>query len=90
LRRENRSVACPQQQHLRIRHDGGLRVNDFNFEVGGRSSRPKDEYEYKNENRNCNAKYTHNHPPFHAKGVKVGGLRRSPGFASKDAISIRN
>src|SRR5580692_5922455 len=24
-------------------------------------------------------------PPFHAKGVKVDGLRRSPGFASEDA-----
>src|ERR1700721_2541270 len=30
----------------------------------------------------------YNHPPFHAKGIKVDGLRRSPGFASKDALQF--
>jgi hypothetical protein len=58
---------------------GGLRVDDFDLEIGGGCCRKSD------ENQKRGAKCAHNHPPFHAKGVKVDGLRRSPGFASEDA-----
>jgi hypothetical protein len=56
-----------------------LRVDYFDFEVGSGGCRKK----YEEQQRS--AKSAHNHPPFHAKGVKVDGLRRSPGFASEEA-----
>ena len=40
-----------------------------------------------NKNQQRSAECAHDHPPFHAKGVEVDGLRRSPGFASEDASS---
>jgi hypothetical protein len=62
--------------------DGGrLRIDDLDLEVSSGCCREK------NEKQKRSAKCAHNHPPFHAKGVKVDGLRRSPGFASEEALA---
>src|SRR5208282_830377 len=63
-------------------NSGRLRVDDFDLEIGCGCGREK------NEEQKRSAQCAHNHPPFHAKGVKVDGLRRSPGFASEDEEAI--